>query len=252
MLHRKKSTTRITQLRVPLGQREVPVHIYRERRYNWRISMGEKAINLRIPNRPSVDIEGDPVQWAINWIEKRYAKEPHLFGKYFLNTPHDGKVYQTLFGVYTLKLFAVARKSAHGRMKDSTIVVRYPQPWGNQEMSEVIPKLVSRVFASAFKTQFDELVAAINLTHFGFSYNSISYKYNRSNWGSCSSKGNLNFSTRLFLTSNEAAQYVIIHELAHLEVANHSAYFWKVVEEAMPDYKVQEKWLKDNGPLLYF
>lgn len=250
MLHRKKSTTRITQLRIPLGDKEVPMHIYRERRYNWRISMGEKAVNLRIPNSPS--IEGDPIQWAIKWIENRYTKEPHLFGKYFLSTPYNGKIYDTIFGRYTLELHAAARKSAHGRMKDRTIVVRYPNSWGDQEMSEVIPKLVSRVFASAFKNPFDELVSALNLTHYGFSYNSISYKYNRSNWGSCSSKGNLNFSTRLFLTSNESTQYVIIHELAHLEVPNHSSAFWKVVESAMPDYKVQEKWLKDNGPLLYF
>ena len=59
----------------------------------------------------------------------------------------------------------------------------------------------------------------------------------KARWGSCSSKGNVNFSWRLIMASHHAIDYVIIHELAHLKEMNHSPRFWAIVAEFMPDYK---------------
>lgn len=64
-------------------------------------------------------------------------------------------------------------------------------------------------------------------------------------WGSCSGRGNINFSWRLIMAPPEAVDYVIVHELAHLTEMNHSAGFWKIVENVLPDYKEREKLLKD-------
>ena len=77
-------------------------------------------------------------------------------------------------------------------------------------------------------------------------------KYNHSNWGSCSSKGNINLSTRLLFAPDDVIDYVIIHELAHRIEMNHSPRFWKLVSDAMPDYKEKEKWLKVHGGKLGF
>ena len=66
----------------------------------------------------------------------------------------------------------------------------------------------------------------------------------RARWGSCSSKGNLNFSWRLMLAGAPEIDYVVVHELAHLREMNHSPRFWAVVEAALPDYKQRRLRLK--------
>ncbi|MFW6139558.1 MAG: M48 family metallopeptidase [Spirochaetota bacterium] len=69
-------------------------------------------------------------------------------------------------------------------------------------------------------------------------------------WGSCSSKGSLNFTWRLVLAPLHIVDYVVVHEVAHLMVKDHSRFFWKKVEDVIPDYKQKRKWLKENGHLL--
>jgi predicted metal-dependent hydrolase len=72
----------------------------------------------------------------------------------------------------------------------------------------------------------------------------------RKRWGSCGSKGTLNFSWRLIMAPPEVIDYVIVHELAHIGRLNHSPAFWRQVADILPDYKKREKWLKENGGLL--
>jgi hypothetical protein len=62
-------------------------------------------------------------------------------------------------------------------------------------------------------------------------------------WGSCSSRGNLTFNTALFYVPRELAEYVVVHELVHLIVFNHSAKFWAKLGEFLPDYALREKQL---------
>jgi len=87
----------------------------------------------------------------------------------------------------------------------------------------------------------------------------IDYKFNvsqvritsaRTRWGSCSGKNNLNFTYRLSMAPYEIIDYVVVHELAHLKVRNHSKAFWDAVAQIKPDYKKHRKWLKDHGALL--
>ncbi|MBP3926749.1 MAG: M48 family metallopeptidase [Clostridium sp.] len=81
----------------------------------------------------------------------------------------------------------------------------------------------------------------------GVSYGRITVREQKTRWGSCSAKGNLNFNWKLVLMPEEVLDYVIVHELAHRREMNHSAAFWRVVGEVLPDYAVRRKWLKENG-----
>jgi predicted metal-dependent hydrolase len=72
----------------------------------------------------------------------------------------------------------------------------------------------------------------------------------RTRWGSCSSRGTLSLTWRLIMAPVEIIDYVVIHELIHLEIKNHSSSFWKKVQDRVPDYKKRRAWLKDNGYLL--
>lgn len=80
-----------------------------------------------------------------------------------------------------------------------------------------------------------------------FVYNKITIKNLVSRWGSCSTKGNLNFNCLLMLTPDYVIDYIVVHELCHLREMNHSEKFWAEVEKIMPDYQRSELWLKQNG-----
>jgi len=81
----------------------------------------------------------------------------------------------------------------------------------------------------------------------GVSYGRVSIRDQRTRWGSCSGKGNLNFNWKLSLVPDEILDYVVVHELAHRIEMNHSANFWREVEKILPDYRERRMWLKENG-----
>lgn len=98
-------------------------------------------------------------------------------------------------------------------------------------------------------------LARLDLTHrvehfapiVGVDYGRIAIRSQRTRWGSCSSKGNLNFNCLLILCPEEVRNYVVVHELCHRLEMNHSPRFWKKVERVIPHYRECRKWLKYNG-----
>ncbi|MDB5225166.1 MAG: putative metal-dependent hydrolase [Candidatus Adlerbacteria bacterium] len=86
------------------------------------------------------------------------------------------------------------------------------------------------------------------LAHYNRYYNHtlrrVFIKNSKSRWGSCSSKGNLNFSYKLLFLPPEVADYVIVHELCHLREFNHGPHFWALVAQACPEHKALRQRLR--------
>ncbi|HAU32647.1 MAG: hypothetical protein XD78_1473 [Desulfotomaculum sp. 46_296] len=82
----------------------------------------------------------------------------------------------------------------------------------------------------------------------GLTYNIMRIKEQKTRWGSCSKKGNLNFNWKLIMSPEWVIDYIVVHEVCHLRYLNHSREFWNMVALYMPGYKKARKWLKENGP----
>lgn len=120
-----------------------------------------------------------------------------------------------------------------------------------REQLERGPELLSRWFkkeAEGILRERTEFFSGLT----GIKYNSVKIAAARKRWGSCSSKGNLSFSWRLLQAPLPVIDYVVVHELVHIEHMNHSRQFWARVEEILPDYREKREWLRENGRLLMF
>jgi len=106
---------------------------------------------------------------------------------------------------------------------------------------------LSRMSRTQSKKQYAELkddalvLVTQRLMHFNtqysFTYKNVCIRNQVSRWGSCSSKGNLNFNYRIVLLPQKLSDYIIVHELCHLGQFNHSQKFWNLVGQTIPDYK---------------
>ncbi len=86
---------------------------------------------------------------------------------------------------------------------------------------------------------------------YNFEFNKISVRSQKTRWGSCSKKGNLNFNYKILFLPEGIADYIIVHELCHLKEFNHSQKFWNLVALALPDYAGARKHLRKKGIRFY-
>jgi len=92
----------------------------------------------------------------------------------------------------------------------------------------------------------EEKIALFNKLY-KFKIGKISIRNQQTRWGSCSGRGNLNFSYKLVFLPGYVADYIIVHELCHLKELNHSARFWALVAKTIPNYLVIRRELKSHG-----
>ncbi len=94
----------------------------------------------------------------------------------------------------------------------------------------------------------------VRVTHYmkiiGVSPSAVRIKSLRSRWGSCSTRGGVNFAWNIIMAPETVLDYLVIHELCHLVHLNHSEQYWKLVEKFLPDHRERRKWLRENGHCL--
>ena len=107
---------------------------------------------------------------------------------------------------------------------------------------------IRKLGEQAYEVIFDRVI--FYATKMNVQFAGITIRNQKTRWGSCSSKGNLNFNCLLMLTPQEVIDSVVVHELCHLKEMNHSAKFYDEVLRVFPDYYKWNAWLKENGPAI--
>ena len=119
----------------------------------------------------------------------------------------------------------------------------------SERLASLPPKLTEDELAKLKTRAKNEIPIRVDryASLMGLEYGRIALRTQKTRFGSCSSKKNLNFNLAIMLMPEEIIDYVIVHELAHIKQMNHSKAFWCEVERVMPDYKSRRDWIKANG-----
>lgn len=231
---------------VDLEGSKIPVSVHIERRRSIRFYLGKKGAIVRLPAHMPQDAQRKEWNRFCDWLKTKVASQAdggHAFGR----TYENGDELKVGNRTYQIQIEDVPNKTHSAKMLGQGIIgVRLSSNANEEQRKKAMQHLLSRVVADDFLPEITRRVMELNHLYFQKNVNGVKLKYNRSNWGSCSTKGNINLSTCLLFAPDDVVDYVIIHELAHLIEMNHSSRFWALVEKAMPDYKLKKKWLKDN------
>lgn len=132
------------------------------------------------------------------------------------------------------------------KISDNNIIITSNQ-LSNKEISSALEKFLKSLAKKYFKAVVEEQTNKLNIK-----YNKLIIRDCENKWGSCSSLKNISLNWRLILAPKSVADYVIIHEVAHLIHFNHSKNFWDLVKQLHCNFKKDKLWLKENGKTLYY
>ncbi len=218
---------------------------------NARARVDGSVIRIRIPSswpreegfKAFLDLE--------KRVLEKLAENPKAFAQPRKNRQisfRDGQEVTLMGKRFLLKKIAGRGEStSSARLDGETVVVRLCPNLPPEQEGEAFSNLARRVIAGAVRPEVEARVRKLNGLHFQGDLSRVFIKDNVANFGSCSSKGNVNLSFRVLFAPDAVLDYLILHELAHLKERNHSPAFWALVEQAMPNYRENRRWLKDNG-----
>lgn len=204
----------------------------RARRFSLRVSRLDGRVTLSMPLRAR---EADALAFVRDqegWIRKTLATMPRVDAVGFgASLPFEGRM--------------LTLTPAAGR------VVKLE---GDSLMIPGDPAQVATRVAAFLKTRARDRLAAAS-DHYakvlGRPYSSLTLRDTRSRWGSCTADGGLMYSWRLIMAPPPVLDYVVAHEVAHLDQMNHSPDFWAVVTRLYPGYQTPRRWLKTQGQALH-
>jgi len=194
---------------------------------------------VRAPLRASNEAIRTLVQKKAGWIK---AKQELVRSTYSPLVPKkfvNGEGFWYLGTIYRLEIV----KDTHPELTLN----------GNFRLAKAALPKAHSVFERWYKQQASEVLTQRvqrNASQHGFRYTQVKITSARMRWGSCSSRGTLSFAWRLVMAPLPVIDYVVLHELVHLHVKNHSQEFWGKVKLLMPDYAQRRAWLQANGHTL--
>jgi hypothetical protein len=208
------------------------IEIYRSIRRTISLEVGMDGIKLRIPRRLS-DMERDLfLEKHAGWLKKKLKARNRLNNHFDDENNHsDENKFTNRENEFTDKENETEFANDENNETDMNFA-------GNQPKKSNFPPydLLTSKEKSVIKQAFEERVA-YHAQIMGITYGRISVRDQKTRWGSCSSKGNLNFNYRLYYMPQHLMDYVIIHELSHRRQMNHSNLFWAEVQKYCPNYK---------------
>jgi len=141
-----------------------------------------------------------------------------------------------------------------GSRREAERFVERNRSWAERQRSRILaarrPAAEIRALRARAAAELPPQLRALAERH-GLVVRRISIRDQRSRWGSCSASGHIALNFRLLLMPADVREYILIHELMHLQQANHSRRFWRLVAAACPGFREAERWLRAHGPSVF-
>jgi predicted metal-dependent hydrolase len=192
---------------------------------------GDGAVSVTLPRRASKREADAAVRELAPWIERRrraLARAAAEVARTPGTVPYLGA---------ELRLVRERRTRAHRRGAQLLVPARDPQ--------EAIERWYRRAARAEIKPRLDAATARAGVT-----YSGLTIRGQRTRWASCSATGAMSFNWRLLLAPEPVLDYVVEHEVCHLEVMDHSPRFWGLLETRVPDWRDHAGWLRRYGSTL--
>ncbi|MFA5523427.1 MAG: SprT family zinc-dependent metalloprotease [Tissierellales bacterium] len=203
------------------------------------------SVPLYIAEKQIVEI----VEKKTNWIIKKLGVVEEIKKNVVIRKLVNGEKLLYLGKEYELRIVEKDQSEVKVTFQNEAIIVYLPKGIKNDSKKQSIKKELiiwyKKSFSKLVKERIKDYSSRLNVTPC-----KVVIKEQKTRWGSCSAKGNINLNWRLVMAPISIIDYVIVHELCHMKVMNHSKSFWKEVELIIPDYIERRRWLKENGHLL--
>lgn len=196
----------------------------------------DATLIVRAPMKTSLDYIENLVQKKRLWIESKQEFFQKNSQKYFPKEFVNGEGFWYLGKEYKLEI--VENQEIPVILDNTLKIAKECLPFAKKCLVQWYKQMAFYKISQRAKRYAKET---------GLSYNTIRITAAQKRWGSCGRKGTLNFSWRLIMSPMKVLDYVVVHELAHLEEPNHSPKFWNKVKVLLPDYQERQEWLKENG-----
>jgi predicted metal-dependent hydrolase len=225
----------------------IPMEVYREFRIDVRMVMKRDKLIIRIPLHYGKSDINRTIEQTKDWVKTHFNKNSNLKIRYDIKEHKNGDSILINGVEFILEINEYDIINYNARLKNKVIQIKIPIGAEKIERKEALAYLISNIIGQYFLPEVAKRINELNAKYFKVEINEVKMKLNKTNWGSRSTKNNINISTRLLFAPKDVQDYVFIHELAHFFEMNHSKRFWEIVGKIMPDYKEKERWLKING-----
>lgn len=212
------------------------------RRNSIALKVTPEGNQLMVPNHLSQKEITKLIEKRLDWIEtsvlQQKAKLPEI-------EDFDGKT--MLFFGEAFSLNYSEEKQAEVDLTAQQLLL--PASWQKQPqtLKKQLVRFGQQYLQSYIEEQINDRLIQLSVED---KFKGLQIKNYKSRWGSCYPDGRVQLNWRLIMAPKEVIDYVLIHELCHLHQANHSPKFWQLVEQACPNYRQHQAWLKHNGTQL--
>ena len=213
--------------------------IHTKRRTIALIVNHDGTLTIRAPLRATQKQIENLVEKKAEWIKSKQKLVKVTYARFMPKEYINGEEFLYLGTPYTLSI-----------VDDPIHPLRLTDHF---YLSHSVLDRAEKIFKMWYHTQAKKVIAGRVKSYADFhrfEYHRVNITNAQARWGSCSPRGNLNFSWRLVMAPVPAIDYVVVHELTHLHEKNHSRRFWDKVKKILPGYTQQVQWLKKNGNML--
>lgn len=216
------------------------------RRRRVAIQVHEGKVQVLVPKRLS---ENDAIQFLnqhLGWVQKKLREQQNT-SPYRAKEYLDGEAFLFLGKNYFLNIAYAKKPTVLVRDDQLFVFIRELQD-PTKRKQKIHQQLRAWYYqqAECILQQKSEIYAE----QLGVQSRSITIRQFKSRWGSCSTRGDIQYSWPIILAPHAIVDYLVVHELSHLKHHNHSPRFWNMVGSMIPDYKACRQWLKMHGHLL--